>query len=67
MDRDTYIAPFIHRAFNDETDTKKRELMREFWDFFDALELLTASARFDSEASEMVESDSHQAVPIRPL
>lgn len=68
MDRETYIAPFIKDAFQEQSAEIMLAIMRQFWAFFDALGTATSSDwRFDSITTGMVESDSREKPVSTPI
>lgn len=59
MDRETYIAPIVESYIPEASFEEKLALTQEFWTLFDALYAsFAARQRFDSQAQDMVESDS---------
>ena len=67
MDRETYIAEYISRLFSNESHARQLEIMHGLWLFFDALTVSQKpSARFDSQAPEMVESESRNEPSCAP-
>jgi hypothetical protein len=59
MNRETYVAPIVEAYIPDASFEEKLALTQEFWALFDALySTFEARERFDSLASEMVESES---------
>lgn len=61
MDRETYIAPIVEAYIPDADISEKLALTQEFWALFDALyAVLEGRARFDSQPSKMVESESRK-------
>jgi hypothetical protein len=57
MNRDNYIAPIVEAYIPEASHEEKLALSAELWGLFDAL---YACAGFDSEATDMLESESHK-------
>jgi hypothetical protein len=59
MNRETYIAPIVEAYIPEASFEEKLALTKEFRALFDCLNAqVQATQRFDSLASDMVESDS---------
>jgi hypothetical protein len=67
MDRESYIAPIVESYIPEASFEEKLALTQEFWTLFDALYAsFVARKRFDSQAQDMVESDSRKELTSAP-
>ena len=67
MDRTIYIAPIVEAYIPEASFEEKLALTQEFWELFDALHKINSTQhRFDSQASDMVESESPKMAQSHP-